>query len=69
MIKELSMLPGVLPSIPFLLTRRVVLDIHAPPESASTTIPFVVGVRSVCSLNLITAIHRFVDRGKTGMIR
>ena len=69
MLITLSMPPGVLPSTPLLLTCRGVLDIHVPPDTASATLYFISGIRSVCGINLIAAIPGFVGRGKTGMDR
>ena len=54
---------------PVLLNRRGVLDAHAPPDAASTTISFVAGVRSVGGVNTTTTIPGFVDGGKKGMVR
>ena len=67
------MLPGVLPLTPILLTRHGVLGVHAPPNSASATIYFITGVKSVFDVNLIGTIHwpihGFVRVSKTGMAR
>ena len=52
----LPMLPGVLPLTPVLLTRHVVMDVHAPPDDASANISFAAGVRSAGGVNIISTI-------------
>ena len=65
----LPMLPGVLPSTPVLLTLHGVLDVHTPPNAASTAISFIAEVRSICGVNLTVAIPGFVGRDKKRMFR
>ena len=69
---SLPISPGVLQSAPVVLTWQGVLDVHTPPDTASATISFVVGVRSICGANLIAAIPwsilSFVGGSKTEMV-
>ena len=65
----LSMLHGVLPLSPVLLTCRKILDVHALLDTACATISFVVGFTSIGGGNIIDAIPRFVGGGKIGMVR
>ena len=69
MLIELTIPPRVLPPTSVLLTRRVLMYIHTPPNFASAVFSFAAGVRSVCGVNLITEIIGFVGGGKTGMVR
>ena len=68
-IIELSMPPGVLPPTLVLLTCQGFMDVHTLSNAASAMIYFVAGVKSVCGVNLISAIPGFFDGGKTGMVR
>ena len=60
MLIELSILPGVLPLTPVLITCHILLGFHVLP----TAIYFVTGVRSICGVNLISSIPRFVGGGQ-----
>ena len=72
-ITSLQMSPRMLPLNPVLITCYGVLLIHAPPDAASTTTSFAVGVNSVCGANISGAIPWSISwliKGvKTGIVQ
>ena len=73
MLTALQMSPGVIPLMPFLLTRREVLLTYTPPDVTSTATLLVAGNKSFCGANIIGAIPwsipELIDGGKTRIVQ